>query len=120
MSNSYTLKGSIKVLEDTNVISDKFSKREFVVTVPDEKYPQDIKLEVVNDKCDALNQFSVGQEVLVEFNLRGNEYNDRFYVNLSAWKVTAVGDAPKLPTPQSQSRNTPVPPSFDDDDDIPF
>jgi hypothetical protein len=94
------------------------------VTVPDDKYPQDIKLEVVNDKCDALDQFSVGQEVEVEFNIRGNEYNDRFYVNLSAWKVTAASPeqhpAPHPPQPLSQQRNTPVNPSFDDDDDIPF
>ena len=30
---------------------------------------------------------SIGQEVTVHFNLRGNEYNGKYYVNLQAWRL---------------------------------
>lgn len=81
------LTGKIKVIKDTEVVGTKgFQKRLFVVET-DEKYPQQIPLEFVKDKVDLLDNFSVGQQVKVEFNLRGNEYNGRYYVSLQAWKI---------------------------------
>ena len=95
MSKAYELEGTIKVIGATQEFNSGFTKREIVVTVPDGEYPQDVKLEVVKDKCAELDQFAVGQEVSVSFNLRGNEYNDKYYVNLQAWKVTATSPAPQ-------------------------
>jgi len=57
------------------------------VTTPDDRYPQDIKLDCVKDKCALLDRISVGQAVKVTFDLRGNEYNERYYVNLTAWRI---------------------------------
>ena len=90
MSNTYEIIGKIKLITDTQKVTEKFSKREFVVTTPDEKYPQDVKLELVNDNCAKLDSFSEGQEVKVGFNLRGNEFKGKYYVSLSAWKIEAV------------------------------
>ena len=36
----YELKGSVKVVSETAVISDKFKKREFVITDDSSQYPQ--------------------------------------------------------------------------------
>ena len=41
------VKGKIKVINDTQVVSDKFSKRESVVTT-DEIYPQDILIQFIH------------------------------------------------------------------------
>ena len=84
MSNQ--VKGKIKVINDTQTFDSGFQKREFVVTT-DEQYPQDIKLEFVKDKCGILDTYKVGQDVTVSYNLRGNEYNGKYYVNLQAWRV---------------------------------
>ena len=84
----YELKGTVKVLNETNVISDKFKKREFVITDDSSQYPQDIAMQLAQDNCDKLNGVSVGDRLLVKFNLRGRAWNDpktgndRYYSHL--------------------------------------
>jgi single-strand DNA-binding protein len=90
MSDS-TIKGAIKLINPIKVISDKFSVREFVVTTPDEKYPQDILFQTVNDKMAVLESLGVGQQVEVSYNIRGREFNGRYYNTLDAWKVEVIG-----------------------------
>lgn len=108
MSES-TIKGAIKLINEVKVISDKFSVREFVITTPDPKYPQDIIFQLTNDKMDIINPYGVGQEVEVSYNLRGREFNGRYYNTLDAWRVT--GEA--KPT-------SPVNEPMQMDDDLPF
>ena len=84
---SYDLTGTVKVILDQQTFDSGFTKREFVVTTPDDRYPQDIKLDCVKEKFALLDRVSVGQNVKVTFDLRGNEYNGRYYVNLTAWRV---------------------------------
>jgi single-strand DNA-binding protein len=88
---SYELKGTIKAVMDTMTFNSGFAKREFVVTTKDQ-YPQDIKLALVKDKTSLLDQFKPGQEVTVSFDLRGNEYKGRYFVDLQAWKISHVGE----------------------------
>ena len=83
---SYEVSGKLKVKFDTQTFSSGFQKREFVVTTQ-EQFPQDIKLEFVKDKCSMLDKFNIGQSVNVSFNLRGSEYNGKYYVNLQVWKI---------------------------------
>jgi hypothetical protein len=85
-----TIKGAIKLINEIKVISDKFSVREFVVTTGD-KYPQDIIFSTVNDKMDLIAPYKPGQEVEVSFNIRGKEFNGRYYNTLDVWKVQPVG-----------------------------
>ena len=66
--------GTIKVIQDTQKISDKFQKREFVVTDTTSMYPQDIMFQATQDKCNMLDQFQVNDSVEVSFNLRGREW----------------------------------------------
>ena len=82
MSES-TIKGAIKLINPIKVISDKFSVREFVVTTPDAKYPQDILFQTINDKMDVLESLGVGQQVEVSYNVRGREFNGRYYNTLA-------------------------------------
>ncbi len=128
MANSFELTGTLKVLEDTQTFASGFSKREFVIEVPDGKYPQMVKFETVRDKIDILNSFNIGDELKVTFDIRGNEYKGRYYVNLNAWKMESTGNsgggegqgaAPEDPPPSSfdSSFDSEPDPS---DDDIPF
>jgi hypothetical protein len=80
------LTGTIKLIGETQSFDSGFAKREFVITTED-KYPQDVKFEVVKEKCTELNRFKPGQKVTVAFNIRGNEYNGKYYVNLQAWMI---------------------------------
>jgi hypothetical protein len=109
MSES-TIKGAIKLINPIKVISDKFSVREFVVTTPDAKYPQDIMFQTVNDKMAVLESLGVGQQVEVSYNVRGREFNGKYYNTLDAWKIEVTGSKPSQPSTQP----------IELDDDLPF
>ena len=93
----YETAGKLKWIGTTQSFARGFTKREFVVTTAADKYPQDLKFEVVKDKCPLLDPFELGQDVQVSFDIRGNEYNGKYFVNLACWKIQA-GGAPAGPS----------------------
>ena len=120
MSDTYTTIGKIKLIGETQTFGSGFTKREFVITTLGE-YPDDIKFEVVKDKCDALNSVSVGQEIEVSFNIRGNEWGGKYYVNLQCWRFNINSQAQVPHPPQAHQQTTPQPAAnMDDQSDIPF
>ena len=102
------MKGAIKLINPIKVISDKFSVREFVIVTDDAKYPQEVIFQTVNDKMDVIAPYGVGQMVTVSFNVRGREYNGRYYNTLDAYKV------------QGEVTTSPVNEPMPMDDDLPF
>ena len=111
------LNGKVKLILDLQSWDSGFTKREFVITT-NEQYPQDIKLECIKDKTSLLDGLGQGDEVEVSFNVRGNEYNGKYYVNLQAWRLN------KSSGESAPSEQAPSEPDFepvgDDDDDLPF
>jgi hypothetical protein len=86
------LTGTIKVIRPTQQITDAFKKREFVIETAGE-YPQPILLEMVQDKCDVLNKYAVGQQVTVAINLRGREWTNKegevkYFNSIQAWRIS--------------------------------
>lgn len=123
MSQSFELTGTLKKLFDTQTFPSGFSKREFVVEVPDGNYPQMVKFECVKDKISQLDSLSIGDELKVAFDIRGNEFKERYYVNLNAWKISKASEgASPAAAPQQQSSS--LDSSFDNEpdesDEIPF
>ena len=95
MSKERIIEGVIKLIGDTQEFDSGFTKREFVVTT-DEKFPQDIKMEMVKDKTTFLDKFCAGDAVRCKFNIRGNEFKDKYYVSLTCWFIeSATADAPQ-------------------------
>lgn len=115
---AYDLTGKIKLIQETKTFDSGFTKREMVVIVEDGKYPQEINLEFVQDKVALLDALQPGQEVTVTFDIRGREYNGRYFNNLQGWKIDAAETAP---TASADEQSPPFPsPSDFADDDIPF
>ena len=92
--------GKIKLIRTTQQVSDKFSKREVVVST-DEQYPQHISIEFNQDKCSILDKYAVGDEVTVGINLRGREYTNpqgevKYFNSIQGWNIKkdAVNDIP--------------------------
>jgi hypothetical protein len=83
-----TITAPIEVIQETQEFESGFRKRVLVLKTTGE-YPQLLPFEFTKERCDALNALKVGQTVTVHYDLRGNEYNGRYYVNLSAWKFDA-------------------------------
>tara|TARA_R110000850_G_scaffold6590_1_gene25448 strand:- start:700 stop:1047 length:348 start_codon:yes stop_codon:yes gene_type:complete len=111
--------GKIKILNDTQTFGAKgFKKRELVVTT-DEQYPQMIMIEFVQDKCDLLNNYSIGQDVKVSINLRGREWINpsgeaKYFNSIQGWRIES-GEANGIPEPPQQIKVEATEP-----DDLPF
>ncbi|TDG12413.1 DUF3127 domain-containing protein [Seongchinamella unica] len=116
---TYELSGKIKLIQEPKTFDSGFTKREMVVTVEDGRYPQDINLEFVQDKVGLLDNLQAGQEVTVSFDIRGREYNGRYFNNLQAWKVVAAEGASSDPNSPAAAPFAGGGDSFEDQD-IPF
>lgn len=126
--------GTLKAKFDTQKVSEKFQKREFVLTTEaNTPYPQYVSFQVTQDKCNMLDQYSEGEELKVQFNLRGREWNGpqgiKYFNTLEAWRIErmmAGGSAPTTTVNQSTgTANTgTTAPVFTsnpaDNDDLPF
>lgn len=95
MGLSIEIKGTIHSISDGVQITDKFSKRDFVVSVIDNNYTQHIQMQFVNDKTMLLDGYVVGDSVLVGVNIQGREVRKdgkTYYFNsLNAWKIQKEG-----------------------------
>jgi len=131
----FKLTGSIKMINATVQVSDRFSKREFVVSDTSSQYPQDILFQSTQDKCSLLDQFQVSDQIEVSFNLRGREWTSpqgeiKYFNTLEAWRIEKVGqgmpaggpsaislDPSGFPTESSKKATTST---NEEDDDLPF
>lgn len=91
------LTGIISHIFDEIVVNEKFKKRDFVIKIGAETtYPQEILLQFINDKCDIIDPYTIGTEVIVDFNLRGRRWDSpqgetKFFNTLDAWKIQPIG-----------------------------
>jgi len=88
--------GKLVEIFETVKIKDSFQKREFVLEyATNPKYPELVKFELVQDKCGLLDGFKTGQDVSVEFDLRGRKWTDqkgvvKYFNTLQAWRLSAA------------------------------
>lgn len=111
--------GIIKLINEEQVISDKFKKREFVIEESDAKYPNVLMFELTQDRTDIIDAYKTGQEVVVTFSIRGREWTSpkgevRYFSSLNAWKLSGVENGRGLEKEDYK-------PQIDDgQDDLPF
>ena len=118
--------GKVKLIGEVQTFgSNGFRKRELVVTT-DEQYPQMIMVEFVQDKCDLLNSYAVGQDVKVSINLRGREWINpqgeaKYFNSIQGWRIENLSQG-------NQAQNLPPVDQFQpaanvsdaEPDDLPF
>ncbi|MBD1260365.1 DUF3127 domain-containing protein [Maribacter polysiphoniae] len=123
------IQGKIKKIEETKTFGNNgFRKREVVITT-EEQYPQQILVEFVQDKCDLLNSYQVGQDVKISINIRGREWTNpqgevKYFNSIQGWRIE------NLQAAESNADIPPVPPmdafepadniNEEDHDDLPF
>lgn len=78
--------GKIYKIGNEEQVTASFKKRLLVIET-DEKYSQKVPIDFVQDKIDLIAPYKIGESVTVSINVRGNEYNGKFYVNLQGWKI---------------------------------
>jgi hypothetical protein len=84
------IKGIVKVLEDTQEIGEKGFKKRLIVVTTQEQYPQDIAIEFTGDKTSLLDEIAEGETVDVSINIRGREYNGKYYTSIQGWKIDTI------------------------------
>jgi len=88
-----TIKGILETKNDTLKVSEKFSKREFVLKYAENpEYPEYLKLELQQDKCNLIDNVAVGATIEVDINLKGRKWTnpegkDQYFNTLVAWKI---------------------------------
>ena len=84
------LKEKMEVNEFTKKDGGKFRKRSFIIET-ENKYNNIVCFDILKDDViQMLDNFSVGNEIEVDFNLSSREYNGKYYHNLVAWRLTKV------------------------------
>lgn len=86
------LTGQIREIHEPEQVSDKFKKRDFVITTdPMGKYPQHVIVQMTQDKCDVLDGFKVGESVKAHINIKGREWNGQrgvqYFNTIECWKL---------------------------------
>ena len=121
--------GKIKWLDETKTYGEKgFRKREVVITT-EERYPQHILVEFIQDNCDLLDSFQIGQNVKIGINIRGREWvnpqgETKYFNSIQGWRIDIIQDNIEIDIP-------PIPPPSpfeiaddnngdDSEDDLPF
>ena len=87
--------GALKVKKDTIQVSESFSKREFVLTVVDGAFSNDILIQLTKDKVTLINDVNIGDMLEVEVNLKGKEWTSpsgevKYFNTIEAWKVSKI------------------------------
>jgi hypothetical protein len=112
--------GRIHAVFDAKQVTERFRKREFVVELSDNpRYPQYVLFQLTGDRCQELDGYDVGDEVRLEFSLRGREWKSprgelKYFNSLDVWTMQRTGDAAGV---APSAFDDPPPPT---DDDVPF
>ena len=123
--------GRLHKVFDIEQKTDSFKAREFVIETPGE-YPQFVKFQLTQDRCNTIEKFNEGDEITVHFDLRGREWQDKYFTNLNAWKIEGGNSGGSSAPSQQDNFNQEAAPasnsnsnaqnidSRDDLDDLPF
>lgn len=138
MANELVISGILFKVYATEVKSEKFSKREFIVKIDKDVngtiYSEYAKFQVMNTKCDSLNDLVEGSEVEVKFNLSGKPWTNKegveqYFTNLNAWSVKVIAQVAQSnkpnphalpPLPEKKKDTKPQIQDNSGADDLPF
>jgi len=113
-------------------VSEKFKKREFVIEISEDvngqTYTNPAKFQCVQNKCDIIDRFNIGDSVTVSFNVKGNKWERdgkvNYITNLDAWRIEAAHGSGSAAPPASATAtvhaNKQVQPPVVEDDGLPF
>tara|TARA_B100000965_G_scaffold244909_1_gene205528 strand:- start:969 stop:1340 length:372 start_codon:yes stop_codon:yes gene_type:complete len=121
------LLGKIKLIGDIKTYGDNgFRKRELVLTT-EEQYPQHILIEFIQNNCELLDNYSIGQTVRIGINIRGREWESpdqgiKYFNSIQGWRIESLDDQVMDSDPEDLPTENDNSPKDDDltEDDLPF
>ncbi|MGB0523041.1 MAG: DUF3127 domain-containing protein [Flammeovirgaceae bacterium] len=107
---AFEVKGKLEVIYETQQVTERFKKREFVLEVQNGMYPEYVKFQLTQDRCGLLDPFSTGEEINVSFNLKGRPYTKdgrtTYFTNLEAWRIDGANVIKQTPAATGSSAST--------------
>ncbi|MBK7713403.1 MAG: DUF3127 domain-containing protein [Bacteroidales bacterium] len=125
---AFEISGKVIDIAPVNQVSDKFKKREFVIEKKETGgaavFIDYIKFQLVQDKCDLINESFLNEEIKIWFNLKGNRWERdgkvNYFTNLDAWKIEKVSSQGRDQNIPSNTSPEDIPPEIDELSDLPF
>ncbi len=125
---AFEIIGKVIDILPVNQVSDKFRKREFVIEKKESGgsavFVDYIKFQLIQDKCDLIDESFLNEEVKIWFNLKGNKWERdgriNYFTNLDAWKIEKTSGQSKVTNAQANSTLEDTPPENDELSDLPF
>ena len=125
---AFEITGRIIDVMPFNQVSDKFRKREFVIEKKESGgtavFVDYIKFQLVQDKCDLINESFLNEEVKIWFNLKGNRWEKEgrvnYFTNLDAWKIEKISSQVRDQNVSSNTALEDIPPDNEELSDLPF
>lgn len=125
---AFEITGKIIEILPVNQVSDKFRKREFVIekkeTGGGAVFTDYIKFQLIQDKCDLINETYLNEEVKILFNIKGNKWERdgkvNYFTNLDAWKIERSSSQGGDMDRQDVASLEDMPPENDEMSDLPF
>jgi hypothetical protein len=125
---AFEITGKIIDISPVNQVSDKFKKREFVIEKKEAGgaavFVDYIKFQLVQDKCDLINESFLNEEVKIWFNLKGNKWERdgkiNYFTNLDVWKIEKTASQERDQNVGSSSALEDLPPENEELSDLPF
>ena len=102
---TFEIEGILHKIFDVESKSASFQTREFV------------KFQLTQDKCGIIDTCQEGEKIKVSFDLRGREWQGKYFTNLNAWKVDKAANVAQ--TFQAAASSAPMtPPVFEENTDF--
>jgi uncharacterized protein DUF3127 len=111
---SFEISGRLAEKYETQKVSDRFQKREFVLEVKSSsatgyEFVDFIKFQSTQDKCSMLDQVNIDDNVKVSFNLRGRKWEKdgqiSYFTNLEAWRIEKLSNDTGIPASEPPIQN---------------
>lgn len=124
---AFEITGKLIEKYETQQVSEKFKKREFVIETSDSNggmnFTEYIKFQLTQDRCSALDRVNTNDDIKVSFNIRGRKWekdgNVNYFTNLEAWRIEKMGGSDAPPSNSYDYSDADIPPA-QEDDDLPF
>jgi len=117
----FQFKGILKVKGDVQQVSEKFKKRDLVITDNSSQYPQHCLFQLTQERTDLLNDVNEGDILTAHFNLRGREWTSpqnevKYFNSLEVWRIEKESNVAAVPQNIPSASEV----SSDEEDDLPF
>ncbi|MBT8231359.1 MAG: DUF3127 domain-containing protein [Saprospiraceae bacterium] len=109
---AFETEGIVHRVFETENKTASFQAREFVIK-HEGNYPQFIKFQLTQDRCDLISNYKEGDKIKVHFDLRGREWNEKYFTNLNAWKIEAVAQEASVEASGPPQEFSPMDNSFE-------